>query len=190
LMIWRLCIETLNAYHTSGSRKGATIDVLREKYIHNGERKERLIIPATQIKGVLRSEATRIWGSKEEITALFGPDKQEGMDVYEEPVLKFTDARAKEVQTVERIHVKIDRATGSHSERGLFSEKAIPAGTVFTGFILSRRPLSDKEKKILNSSLLSASHYGLGKSRSSGLGLVRMSIHPCSREDLIMEMES
>ena len=186
--VWRLRIELINDFHTSGVKTGSTIDVLRERYIQDDRPKERYIIPATHIKGVMRSEAKRIWGKREEIFRLFGPEEQEGKEFYEEPILKFTDARAKKAQVAERARVRIDRNTGSHAERGLFSEKVICSGSVFVGFILSGHQLNEEEERILKGSLTSASHYGLGKSRSSGLGQVKIELQPSSVQEVIKEM--
>ncbi|MEM2944700.1 MAG: RAMP superfamily CRISPR-associated protein, partial [Methanomassiliicoccales archaeon] len=128
--ILKIIIETTTAFHTSGGRIGSTIDILRDKYIQNGATKERFIIPATHIKGVLRSEAKRIWGQNKRIVELFGVEEQEGTQGYQEPVLKFTDAWSSNSIVAERTHVSIDRSTGSHTERELFMENVIPARSI------------------------------------------------------------
>ncbi|MFQ6128656.1 MAG: RAMP superfamily CRISPR-associated protein [Thermoplasmata archaeon] len=187
--IWRLSITLKTGFHTTGTPRGAVVDVLREEYLDkNLERRRRIIIPATHIKGVVRSEAERIWGRTDTILKLFGPGEQEGAESYQEPLLRFTDAHAEEVPILQRIHVRIDPSTGSHVERGLYSEKFVPSGTVFTGYILSRASLNDDERTILEGSLISASHYGFGGSRSRGLGEVEVEFEPCDLQAFLDEV--
>ena len=170
--IWKLVITLKTDFHTAGVTKGSTIDVLKDE--------KCVYIPASHIKGVIRTEAERIIkGLNKElriVDILFGPEEQESKSdgEYIEPKLKFLDAVSSIGKIIERHHVKIEIETGSSEGHALFTQKTIPAGTVFTSFMFIRGNggLTPEEKKLLDAAIMSTEHYGLGGSRSSGLGSV------------------
>ena len=185
--IYRFKIELLSDYHTTGERHGSMNDVL---YNHD---KTKLLIPGTQVKGMLHSELNRLQADNNILGSLFGFEEQEGKGDYKEPRLKFTDASAPVDVLVERTHVKVDRDTMSAEEHGLYTERTVPRGVTFSGYILVKKcSLSESEKKLLEGAAKSASHYGFGASRSRGLGRIDMTFdwqHPISKDDYVQEMK-
>ncbi|MGC8913101.1 MAG: RAMP superfamily CRISPR-associated protein [Thermoplasmata archaeon] len=174
--IWKLKITLLTDFNTAGGRKGSTIGVLKDdKFVY---------IPATHIKGVVRSEIER-FGKVEIANALFGRETAEEGE-YGEPKIKFLDAisPSKNITDMERSHVTIAIEFQSAAEKELFTQKVVPAGTEFIGFIIVRGELTEEEKKVLRGGLVSAGHYGLGNSRSRGLGSVKIEMEKSTMEEI------
>ncbi|MEM3455284.1 MAG: RAMP superfamily CRISPR-associated protein [Candidatus Micrarchaeia archaeon] len=163
-------------FNTAGSRKGSTIGLLKDDSF--------VYIPATHLKGVLRSEIER-FGKTDSAKVLFGSETQEN-GKYTEPKLKFFDAvcPVSEIRDRESPHVKIDFKFGSAVEGSLFQQKVVPAGIKFIGFICVRGNLTEEEEKILSYGLASAAHYGLGNNRSRGLGSVEIKLERSSIDEL------
>ena len=193
--IWKLILKTTTDFLTMGDSRGSHVNVLRD-IAQDGT--SCYIIPATHLKGMIRHEASRITHASGDIALvnaidrLFGPGAQEGREVYTPPALKITDARSPEMSggghgTVSRTHVSISNFTGARRMGGLFTESVIPAGTVFTAFVLVRKKLSREEKRVLGAGLLSASHYGLGSNRSRGLGGIVLDIEFNVKADELKE---
>ncbi len=158
-------------------------------------RNGRPYLPGSHVKGVVRTEAERIWfgrsgkrlcyitgGNGEKIRdcddpntcecpvcRVFGVTEQEKKGKYTEAKIRFTDFYLTGKES-ERPHVRIDRKTGSKGERALYSERTVSRGGSFRGFIIIR-DLNDKEEGLLEGALHSASDYGFGGGRSRGLGL-------------------
>ncbi|MCW7077221.1 MAG: RAMP superfamily CRISPR-associated protein [Candidatus Syntrophoarchaeum sp.] len=200
MKVWEVDIELLSDLHTAGERRGSLINVLR--------RDGKVYLPGSHIKGVVRTEAERIWfgkngkricwvtgdpyGTEKEpagikpcgdrsgcpVCELFGVPEQERWDErYLDPALRFTDfVLLRDKGVSERTHVMILRDKGSKREGALFSERTIPRGSIFRGFILMIRDLGGGGERLLEGALHSAADYGFGGGRSRGLGWVRVRI--------------
>ena len=68
----------------------------------------------------------------------------------------------------------IDREFLVKVEEGLYSEEAIASGTIFSGHIIIRSPLSTDEERIFQAALHAMAAYGLGKNRSRGFGQIEV----------------
>jgi len=192
--VWEIEVKLLSDLHTSGERRGSVVDIMR--------RDGKPYLPASHVKGVVRTEAERIWfGCKGErpcyitdmkekriwccddsnnygcpVCGMFGvpeQEKKEG-DEYTEAKIRFTDFYLTGKES-ERPHVRIDRKTGSKRRRALYSERTVSRGGSFRGFIIIR-DLNDEEEGLLEGALHSASDYGFGGGRSRGLGLAEIVI--------------
>ena len=200
--VMKLRIRFVENFHTTGRITGSVIDVLRSK---NGP-----YIPGSHIKGVVRTEAERIWFSakglepcnitemkegfhcpnegKCPICGMFGFPNQKDKE-YREGVLRFYDAVQKNVKLSPiRTHVSMDREKESGVKGGLYSEKSIEANSVFEGFIVIRRPLTEEEEGLLRGAVESAGWYGLGRDRSRGMGGAEMEVVSSNIEELVEEM--
>lgn len=198
--IFKLTLINTTDFHTRGDVQGSTIDYLKNF-------KEVPYIPATHIKGVMRTEAERIMHSvmkykdeplepdnvildtdierikdlntKKELNLreisstvcnIFGKIHSDTVEGYHEGKIKITDFIAnEEILSASRMYVSINRNFLSKQERALFKIRTVPAGSRFTGYILTQ-DLNDEENKLLLGSLHSMCHYGLGGNRSRGLG--------------------
>jgi CRISPR/Cas system CSM-associated protein Csm3 (group 7 of RAMP superfamily) len=203
--VWEIEIKLLSDLHTSGERRGSVVDIMR--------RDGRPYLPASHVKGVVRTEAERIWfGCKGErpcyitdvkdrriwdcddpnnygcpVCGMFGVPEQERRkgDKYTEAKIRFTDFYLTGNES-ERPHVRIDRKTGSKGRRALFSERTVSRGGSFRGFIIIR-DLNDKEEGLLEGAFHSASDYGFGGGRSRGLGLVEIVIDKTASFDTVRD---
>lgn len=193
MKILKLSMVFKNEFHTTGETKGSLIDFLKDS-------KDSLYIPATHIKGIMRTEAERILRSVENIPCfitgnpenamkvtlcdevknggfrcdvcrIFGVPNTDGGVDYREGKVRITDFRTdKVVGAISRMHVSIDRGTQTKSKSALFNILSVPSKTSFTGHIIVRDTLTDAENKLLHASIHSMAHYGIGKDRSRGLG--------------------
>jgi len=103
-------------FQTAGDTHGSTIDVLKSAMIMEGRVENRLVIPASHIKGVLRQEAVRLGIEERMVELMFGREEQEnGKEGYKEPAVKFFDLYAPMRILNERVHVKISLKYGSNS---------------------------------------------------------------------------
>ena len=59
MKVWKITLTLKDDFHTRGEIKGASIDVLRDA-------EGNIFIPASNIKGVIRTEAERILPNKPE----------------------------------------------------------------------------------------------------------------------------
>lgn len=191
--IWQITLTLKTDFITSGDTRGSLMDVLEDD-------KNRLFIPATHIKGVVRTEAERIYpekpvcfitgdpyGEKEKrfeikvcknpingdcpICRLFGLPNQRDIR-YFQPILKFLDFYCSNRNTMMRTHVSIDRETGAKRKEALFDKRVVSKGSTFTGYLLMRENLSENERNLICGAFHSAAHYGFGGDRSRGLGAV------------------
>lgn len=189
MKILKVSLKFKNDFHTTGETKGSLIDFLKDQ-------KDIPYIPATHIKGIMRTEAERILRSVENIPCfitgnpgiilcdeikkggyrcdvcrMFGVPDTEGGGDYREGKIRVTDFRTNNtVKANSRMHVSIKRDTQTKSEHALFSMLSVPEKTEFTGYILIRNDLTENETKLLHASLHSMAHYGIGKDRSRGHG--------------------
>jgi len=200
-------------FHTTGLAKGSTIDVLKDN-------KGNFYIPATHIKGVIRTEAERLSSDVDSecyitdiykegkkngklrtcsdpqnnlkcpICRMFGSPNLEGKE-FLVPKLRFLDFHSEGNEVSTRTHVSIDRDKGSKTNKALYAEKTVSKGTEFTGYIMIRKELNDKEEKLLKGAIYSASHYGFGSNRSRGLGGVEIvKYEEISKEDFIKNLKN
>ena len=165
--VYEIIITLTSFFNSQGAKRGNTIST-----IQNSE--GRYYIPGSHIKGVIRCEAERIVLSlsmdMKLVYNMFGKENEENQEFFE-PKLKFTDVYCENnVDTINKTGILISRSLLSNTEKALFDHVLLPPGTRFTGKIYVKRPLSDEEQKLLLGSVLSASHYGIGSSRSRGLG--------------------
>ena len=196
--VWEIEVKLLSDLHTSGERRGSVVDIMR--------RDGKPYLPASHVKGVVRTEAERIWfGCKGErpcyitdvkdkriwdcddpihgecpVCRIFGVPEQEKKKQGHEKK-KYTEAKIKFTD----LYLK-----GSESERthvrierktGSKSSRAL-----FSEKTTSRggsfrgfviiRDLNDNEERLLEGALHSASDYGFGGGRSRGLGLAEIKI--------------
>jgi len=187
--ILKISFSLKNNFHTTGESKGSLVDFLRNS-------KDEPYIPATHIKGIMRTEAERLLRSTEKIPCyitgnpriilcdevnaggfkcdvcrVFGVPNTEGGGNYREGKIRITDfLTTDEVTAVSRMHVSIMRDTQTKKDSALFNMHSVPSETEFSGFVLIRETLTDSEDKLLKASIHSMSHYGIGKDRSRGLG--------------------
>ena len=206
--IMELRIKLKEDFHTTGLEKGSIIDVLKDI-------EGNFYIPATHIKGVVRTEAERLLEVGCRITdidendkiitctnpekaecpicRMFGSPNLEGKE-FLVPKLRFLDFHSEENEVSTRTHVSIKRGTGSKTDEALYAEKTVPKDTEFTGYIMIRKikeELKDKEEKLLKGAVYSASHYGFGSNRSRGLGGVEIvKYEEISREDFIKNLKN
>jgi CRISPR/Cas system CSM-associated protein Csm3 (group 7 of RAMP superfamily) len=101
--------------------------------------------------------------------------------IYQEGIIRVTDfhldnPRIKDRGTDRRPHVAINRASQTKEPRHLFSGNVVPGSQIFQGFIILRRSLTESERKLLEASLRSMAHYGIGGNRSRGLGAVSINV--------------
>ena len=187
--ILKISFSSKNDLHTTGESKGSLVDFLRNS-------KDEPYIPATHIKGIMRTEAERLLRSTENIPCyitgnpkiilcdevkaggfrcdvcrVFGVPNTEGGGDYREGKIRITDFNTKnKVIAASRMHVSIMRASQTKQESALFNMHSVPSKTEFYGFVLIREKLTDSEDKLLKASINSMSHYGIGKDRTRGLG--------------------
>ncbi len=206
--IIELRIKLKDDFHTTGLEKGSTIDVLKDN-------EGNFYIPGTHIKGVVRTEAERLFGVGCQITdidkeskiskiktctnpetnecpicRMFGSPNLEGKE-FLVPKLRFLDFHSDGNEASTRTHVSIKRDTGSKTDKALYTEKTVPKGTEFTGYIMIRKELNNKEEKLLKGAIYSASHYGFGGNRSRGLGGVEIvKYEEISKEDFIKNLKN
>lgn len=189
MKILKISLTFKNDFHTTGESKGSLVDFLKDS-------DDNPYIPASHIKGVMRTEAERLLrstqnipcfitgnpkiilcsevkngGFKCDVCRIFGVPNVEGGVDYREGKIRVTDFKTyNNVQAISRMHVSIERETQTKSEHALFNMLSVPSKTEFSGYILIREALTTSEEKLLHASIHSMAHYGLGKDRSRGLG--------------------
>lgn len=189
MKIMKISFRFSNDFHTAGELKGPLMDFLKDS-------NDMPYIPATHIKGIMRTEAERLLRSTQNIPCfitgnpnvvlceevmngefrcdvcrIFGVPNTKGGGQYKEGKIRITDFMTKnKVYAVSRMHVSIMRDTQTKKESALFNMHSVPSKTEFLGFVLIREELKDSEHKLLIASIHSMSHYGIGKERSRGLG--------------------
>lgn len=112
------------------------------------------------------------------VCSLFGVPNTDGGGGFREGKLRILDfypsGGSGGVAVQRRSHVMINREFQVKEEHALYSEEAIPPGTVFTGNIIIRSGLTDDEKRLFLASLHAMAGYGLGKNRSRGFGALKI----------------
>jgi len=192
MKILKITLLLKNDFHSTGESKGSLVDYLRNS-------NDEPYIPATHIKGIMRTEAERLLRSTENIPCyitgnpniilcdevkagrfrcdvcrVFGVPNTNGGGDYREGKIRITDFITKnKVIAVSRMHVSIIRKTQTKKDHALFNMHSVPSKTEFSGFVLIRERLEDSEDKLLKASIYSMSHYGIGKGRSRGLGGIK-----------------
>ncbi len=134
---------------------------------------DELIIPASTIKGVLRTcmikvskllgyntkpfvYPTKITDNDDIVTKLMGkPNKMGKIRVY--------NALIKDTHTFSLSHVRIDDKKGTAVERGLFSIEYIREGTTFNS-VIEAIDIDNNELKVLLAALLEMNNSRIGKS--------------------------
>jgi CRISPR/Cas system CSM-associated protein Csm3 (group 7 of RAMP superfamily) len=186
MKILRVSLIFKNDFHTTGGQKGSIVDFLRDS-------KDNSYIPSTHIKGIMRTEAERLLRSTENISCfitgnpkivlceevenggygcdicrIFGAPKKGS---YKEGKIRITDFKVdNKVDVSSRTHVSIKRDTQTKSKSALFEMRSVSPGAKFSGYIFVRDILTASEEKLLYASIVSMTHYGIGKCRSRGLG--------------------
>ena len=109
-----------------------------------------------------------------DVCRVFGVPNIKGGKAYREGKIRVTDFRAeKNPVSVSRMHVSIDRDRLSNKSGALHRIQLVPAGSRFTGYIITKK-LGESEEKLLRASIHSMVHYGLGGERSRGLGSFKL----------------
>lgn len=205
MKILKISLLLKNDFHSTGESKGSLVDFLRNS-------NDKPYIPATHIKGIMRTEAERLLRSTENIPCyitgnpniilcdevkaggfrcdvcrVFGVPNTKGGGDYKEGKIRITDFMTKnKIIAVSRMHVSIIRKTQTKKDHALFNMHSVPSKTEFSGFVLIREGLTDSEDKLLKASIHSMSHYGIGKGRSRGLGgIEEMKISEITRDEYL-----
>jgi CRISPR/Cas system CSM-associated protein Csm3 (group 7 of RAMP superfamily) len=117
-------------------------------------------------------------GYKCPVCSLFGVPNIDGGGGFREGKLRFLDfypsRENEEVKIERRSHVMINRKYLVKEKGALYSEEAVPSGTIFTGNIIVRSVLSEEEERLFMASLHAMAGYGLGKNRSRGFGAIKI----------------
>lgn len=109
-----------------------------------------------------------------DVCRIFGVPSGNGGKTYQEGKIRVTDFRTdKKPKSISRMHVSIDRGMLSNKSGALHRIQLVPAGSKFTGYIITKK-LTEGEEKLLRASLHSMVHYGLGGERSRGLGSFKL----------------
>ena len=130
------------------------------------------VIPGSSLKGVFRSTLSRFLGKDDRgLDPIFG-----GTD-YASPIV-FTDLRAGSKDTIEKPHIRVDKARGSVARGGLFQVEAVPDNTYFTGNVVSYNlPLSVLAGVVaVNKALMDNDVVRIGGFKSRGYGSVRTEV--------------
>ncbi|MBS7623323.1 CRISPR-associated RAMP protein [Candidatus Bathyarchaeota archaeon] len=157
-------------------------------------------IPGSSLKGKVRSEAERI-ARKEGETVCTPPDTKNmcgteapnnlciccrifgtaGNTISVASKVRFRDAypKTRVGETMTRVGIAMDRATGTVAKKALYSIEAIPAGTNF-GFEMVTENLAQEEWKLLKAAMGSFIDAGLGGSVSRGMGKVNLVLESAS----------
>jgi CRISPR-associated protein Csm3 len=131
------------------------------------------IIPGSTLKGVFRSTLSRFLGKVDELLdPIFG-----NMD-YASPII-FTDLRASSKITIERNHIRINKALGGAAKGGLFQVEAVPDNIEFTGKVISYNlPISALAGVIyVNQVLMNNDVIRIGGFKSRGYGSAHFTIN-------------
>jgi len=114
------------------------------------------------------------------ICSLFGSPNLKGGGDYREGkirVMNFTLKTPGRANSGLRTHVSIDRDKGRAFTGALYTMNTVSHGTVFSGDIIVREPLEEKdEKPLLLASIHAMADYGLGSERSRGLGRMKCAV--------------
>ena len=206
MKMWKVELRLCSDFHTAGETRGSVIHVLKSGNMP--------LIPGSHIKGVLRTEAERLWfgaqeverkcyltgtpdGTEEKPAGIKDCEDKDGCPIcgmfgvpkqedkgYTEAKLKFTDF--------------LCSRTNNESERthvqinrytGAKRERALfTEKTVARGSVfrgfILMRALEEEEEKLLRGALHSASDYGFGGGRTRGLGCVEITINEGTMAEL------
>jgi CRISPR/Cas system CSM-associated protein Csm3 (group 7 of RAMP superfamily) len=114
------------------------------------------------------------------ICRLFGSPNLKGGEICREGkirVMNFTLETTGRVNSGLRAHVSIDRDKGRYLSGALYTMNTVSHGTVFSGDIIVREPLDEKEEKpLLLACIHAMADYGLGSERSRGLGRITCTV--------------
>ena len=130
--------------------------------------------PVSEDHEIVVCDEVKAGGTGCPVCSLFGFPNTEGGGGFREGKLRFLDfypsGNQKEIGVLTRSHVMINRDYQVKQEHALYSEEAVPSGTVFTGNIIVRDGLTEEEERVFLASLHAMADYGLGKNRSRGFG--------------------
>jgi len=161
-----LRIKMKDPFKTAGQRQGT-----RETFLRT-EDGNYPFIPATHFKGVLRHELERL-GKEDFVVKNLGtmnPDSGREGEEYRETMVKFMDLiPADSWKTAVRPHVSIEQKTGKAGAGHLQFEEVVAKGAEFHGMILLKDS-NEEVERIIHAGILSVADFGIGGSRSSGLG--------------------
>ncbi len=161
-----LRIKMKDPFKTAGQKQGTRESFLR---MEDGNHP---FIPATHFKGVLRHELERL-GKEDFVSDNLGtlsPDTgREGRE-YRETRVKFMDLiPSGSWKIAVRPHVSIEQSTRKAGEGHLQFEEVVEKNAEFHGIILLKDSNEEIERTI-HAGILSVADFGIGGSRSSGLG--------------------
>lgn len=203
MKIWKIELIADSDFHTHGDSKGSTLDYLKDidgvPYIPGTHVKGVMRTEAERILRSIQGIDCWITGDPDfkdaseknkrkiktcealergeygcDVCRIFGVPNTKGGKTYREGKIRVTDFRAeKKPDSVSRMHVSIDRDMLSNKSGALHRIQLVPAGSRFTGYIITKK-LGENEEKLLKASLHSMVHYGLGGERSRGLGSFKL----------------
>lgn len=220
MKIWKIGLVADSDFHTYGDSKGSTLDYLKDTegvpYIPGTHVKGVMRTEAERMLRSLQGISCWITGDLDvedvseqnkrkiktcealdrgeygcDICRVFGVPNIKGGKTYREGKIRVTDFRAEKNPTsVSRMHVSIDRDMLSNKSGALHRIQLVPAGSRFTGYIITKK-LGETEEKLLRASLHSMVHYGLGGERSRGLGSFKLEpIEEISYEEFVNSYEA
>lgn len=197
--VWKVELRLCSDFHTAGETRGSVIHVLKSG--------NTPLIPGSHIKGVLRTEAERLWfgaqgverkcyltgtpdGTEEKPAGIKDCEEKDGCPIcgmfgvpkqedkeYWEAKLKFTDFLCSHMNNE-------SERTHVRIDRytGAKGERALfTEKTIARGSVflgfILLRALTNGEEKLLRGALHSASDYGFGGGRTRGLGCVEITIN-------------
>lgn len=207
MKLWEVEIKLLSDFHTAGEKRGAVIHVLKNK-------KGAPYIPGSHIKGVVRTEAERIWfrvyggerrcyvtgasdGTKENPAGVTKCRDGEECPIcgmfgvleqehkgYKEGKVKFTDF------FISGENKASERAhVMINRGKGAKEERALFTEKTIAGGCVFKgfvlmRDIEEEAENLLRGALHSASDYGFGGGRTRGLGCVEIKIEEGKLEDM------
>jgi CRISPR/Cas system CSM-associated protein Csm3 (group 7 of RAMP superfamily) len=197
--VWKIELRLCSDFHSAGETRGSVIHVLKSGITP--------YIPGSHIKGMLRTEAERIWfsthGGVRNCYLTGAPDGTEknpaGVEKCKDedgcPICSLFGVPEQEEKSYAEAKVKFTdffcSRGDNESERahvkirrntGAKEERALfTEKTVARGSVFTgfilMRTLEEAEEKLLHGALRSASDYGFGGGRTRGLGCVDLTIN-------------
>lgn len=156
-------IRMKDPFKTAGDRQGS-----RESFLTMEDEKSPYI-PATHFKGVLRHELEKL-SMDEFVSKYLGSGGAESKEKYRETLVKFMDLIPAETwnQSI-RPKIAIEESSGKAKSGHLKFERVVDRGAEFHGVILLKEA-DENIEKVIHGGILSMADFGIGGSRSAGMG--------------------
>jgi len=189
--VYRVTMSLTSDLHCGGDRVSNLLKIVRDPSTGSP------YLPASTLRGVVRSELSRILdGNHESLIRevpentcncsecqLFGPPKLEGSP-FVEGSLRFFDFHPRnKTHPVMRTTVTVDRETETvYAKAGHREMESIPRGTELEGYFVLRQP---EHAPLIKTGLRMAGEFGIGGHRSRGLGGATFIVEDASMNDLV-----